>query len=823
MSSKVDIEIKANAAQATESVRRFSDVLRQMGLVGNKSGTQVKDGTDLAAKGVRSMSDQLDRSKKQLIAFFSVRYGVAAAKSVLDLQIRFEQMRSTLKYVKGDFAGADEEMAYASETANRLKINVLTVTDAYSKLLAAAQGTGLAVTDLRAIFEGVSEAGVVLGLSNEQLGGSFLAIQQIMSKQKVTAEELRGQLGERMAGVFQAAARATGLSVQDFNKALESGKLNANSFLVALGRQFHEQFGTQVPDAVNGARGALADFENAWLDLKRQFAASGFVEGLTTAMKELSSTMKDDGFQNSLRDISSSLGTIIKTIVENKDTILVVLGALYGGRVGAGVGSLVPSPYGRLVGGGLGALAGGLGAAAALSGGDAASSASEERVRSKRIERIKQQIEDLRSGSLVLSRAMLERAGGLDKYIASQEALLAQLQSVKGGTLDSASNPGAGDILGGGTPDAKGAAAKNREALQRIKEFYDLLDDEQKRRRAALKEFDAVLEDEFGGGDVIRRMESVNTQLDALRQRLDAEVTIGTKTRTQAQVELREETARLGQTAANDLVPRLQELIQTAPTDADREKWRALLTDIRAMEAAGNNVGWLAGMQAGLQEYAAEASDVFGGVKDATARAFQGMEQSLVDFVQNGKASFSDLVDSIIQDLLRLVVRQSITGPLSQALTGAIGGMFGGGSGATWGAGQGIPGTTPDLVSAKGNIFGSPGGLHQYVNQIHNTPKVFAFARGGVFAEAGPEAVMPLGRDSSGRLGVRASGGGTSVEVHNYSGQPATTRESVDSRGNRRIEVIVGEMVAAELRRPGSAAHSAMRTGFGAQPTMVGR
>lgn len=822
MSSNIEVRISSNAAQATESVRRFSDVLRQMGLIGAQSGDRVKAGSDRTAQGLRSISDQLSRTKTQLIGFFSVRYGVAAAKSVLDLQIKFEQMRSTLKYVKGDFAGADEEMAYASETANRLKINVLTVTDAYSKLLAAAQGTGLAIADIRAIFEGVSEAGVVLGLSNEQLEGSFLAIQQIMSKQKVTAEELRGQLGERMAGVFQAAARATGLSVQDFNKALESGKLNANAFLVALGRQFHEQFGTQVPDAVNGARGALADFENAWLDLKRQFAESGFVDGLTTAMKELSSTMKDDGFKESLRDISSSLGTIIKTIVENKDTILTVLGALYGGRIGAGIGGLVPSPYGKLVGAGIGALAGGLGAAVAVSGGDAGSSASEDRVRSNRIARLRQQIEDLRSGTLVLSRAMLERAGGLDKYIAQQVAMLAELEKAKS-TYGSASNPTSGEIVVEGETDKKDAASKNREALQRIKEFYDLLDDEQKRRRAALKEFDAVLEDEIGGGDVIRRMASVNAQLDALRQRLDAEVTIGTKTRTQAQVELREETARLGQTVANDLVPRLQELIQTAPTDADREKWRALLTDIRAMEAAGNNVGWLAGMQAGLQEYAAEASDVFGGVKDATARAFQGMEQSLVDFVQHGKASFSDLVDSIIQDLLRLVVRQSITGPLSQALSGALGGMFGGGSGATWGAGQGIPGTTPDLISAKGNVFGSPGGLHQYVNQIHNTPKVFAFARGGVFAEAGPEAVMPLGRDSSGRLGVRASGGNTSVEVHNYTGQPGTTRESVDSRGNRRVEVILGEMVAAELRRPGSAAHSAMRAGFGAQPVMVGR
>ena len=91
--------------------------------------------------------------------------------------------------------------------------------------------------------------------------------------------------------------------------------------------------------------------------------------------------------------------------------------------------------------------------------------------------------------------------------------------------------------------------------------------------------------------------------------------------------------------------------------------------------------------------------------------------------------------------------------------------------------------------------------------------------------EAGPEAIMPLKRDGQGNLGVRTTNQAPKVDVvvNNHSGQPATTRESTDSRGNRKIEVIVGDMVASEMSRPGSATQGSIRNNFGLQPALVRR
>jgi lambda family phage tail tape measure protein len=133
------------------------------------------------------------------------------------------------------------------------------------------------------------------------------------------------------------------------------------------------------------------------------------------------------------------------------------------------------------------------------------------------------------------------------------------------------------------------------------------------------------------------------------------------------------------------------------------------------------------------------------------------------------------------------------------------------------------------VPSAKGNVFDTglqtfaKGGM--FTNSVVASPTLFKFAQGtGLMGEAGPEAIMPLKRDSNGNLGVRAGGGGNvDVVVNNYSTAQAETKETVDSRGNRKIEVVIGDMTAGEISRNGSASQKAIRGTFGLQPQLIRR
>jgi hypothetical protein len=68
-------------------------------------------------------------------------------------------------------------------------------------------------------------------------------------------------------------------------------------------------------------------------------------------------------------------------------------------------------------------------------------------------------------------------------------------------------------------------------------------------------------------------------------------------------------------------------------------------------------------------------------------------------------------------------------------------------------------------------------------------------------------------------------GGGSNVQVvvNNNTPAQATTNETIDSRGNRRIEVTISEMVAGEIKRNGSIANSAIKNTFNTQPVLIGR
>lgn len=134
---------------------------------------------------------------------------------------------------------------------------------------------------------------------------------------------------------------------------------------------------------------------------------------------------------------------------------------------------------------------------------------------------------------------------------------------------------------------------------------------------------------------------------------------------------------------------------------------------------------------------------------DFTSTFFAGLRQgeSVWDAFGNaGVKALERISDTLMNDVLNSIF--SVSGATSGGgglFSGLFSGLFGGGS---------FP-SAPGGLHAKGGTF--LGGISGYSNQIVNRPTMFAFAKGtGLMGEAGPEAIMPLTRDASGRLGVSA-------------------------------------------------------------------
>jgi lambda family phage tail tape measure protein len=140
----------------------------------------------------------------------------------------------------------------------------------------------------------------------------------------------------------------------------------------------------------------------------------------------------------------------------------------------------------------------------------------------------------------------------------------------------------------------------------------------------------------------------------------------------------REELAKLNITDE----ARLALLASVNQADADqKQKMEELRQQIEL-----NNASWEYGARVALRGYLDEISNVAKQSESLMTKAFKGMEDALVSFVRTGKLDFKSLADSIISDLIRMQIQQSIMKPIAGAMdsAGGIGGLlssiFGGGT-----------------------------------------------------------------------------------------------------------------------------------------------
>ncbi|HDR2608213.1 TPA: phage tail tape measure protein [Enterobacter hormaechei subsp. xiangfangensis] len=237
--------------------------------------------------------------------------------------------------------------------------------------------------------------------------------------------------------------------------------------------------------------------------------------------------------------------------------------------------------------------------------------------------------------------------------------------------------------------------------------------------------------------------------------------------------------------------------------DAGYEKELAALRKYYAEEDKLRG-DWKAGAVAGWNEYLDAATNTYDAVKNVASSTLTGLSNMLTELMTTGTASVKEFGKSMLKMILeitnQLIVAYTVQAAMGWISGGSKGGSTPGGSYANAAAGL--------TFNAKGGVYDSPG-LSKYVNGVYDSPQYFTFqgaskfAKGGVFGEAGPEAIMPLAKDSAGRLGVRAQGGGGMAPVINTTvnvdaGGSATVQSS--SSGDAMGRALADEMQNAALQ-----------------------
>jgi tape measure domain-containing protein len=261
-----------------------------------------KKGTNIVKNSLRSMQMQ--------VITFAAALG-AGGLGISGLLSRFRDVAretsrvlTALKNVSGGTKGFADNLRFANDLAKKYGMAINTLTGNFASFTASATQANMPMDQQRKVFESLSRASAAFGLSAQQTDGVFLALSQMMGKGKISMEELRKQMGEKIPIAVQAMAKALGVSIAQMEKLIGSGKVMSANVLP----KFADALNEMIPNV---------DTDNLETSLNR----------LSNMFGEI---VNASGFQNKYKALIDGLTSLLESASKNIQNIIVGIVAAIG-------------------------------------------------------------------------------------------------------------------------------------------------------------------------------------------------------------------------------------------------------------------------------------------------------------------------------------------------------------------------------------------------------------------------------------------------------------------------------------------------------------
>ncbi|EFO3578448.1 tape measure protein [Escherichia coli] len=283
----------------------------------NKLRSQTK------ATSINNTSDAFNNLASNAIklsgAFYSVMGALNAYKAIMNAGLKRDSAQRAAKFVLGD--KASEAETFIRGLADKTGLNISEGLASYAKFAAGAQGS-MSQEQTQELFGNATAMSRLMGLSNDELNGILKAFEQMASKGKIQAEELRGQLGDRMAGAFKLFAEALGMTATELDAAMKNGKILSSDTLPKVAKQM----GLMIDKAggwaevAKSTQTALGKLANNWDDTMVKIF-SGSQDELNGFLSSMSSLLSEMGMSSSIA--GDAIGGLIDMLKAGVDDIRV--------------------------------------------------------------------------------------------------------------------------------------------------------------------------------------------------------------------------------------------------------------------------------------------------------------------------------------------------------------------------------------------------------------------------------------------------------------------------------------------------------------------
>lgn len=260
--------------------------------------------------------------------YIGVFEAINTVKKSIDAVNRDQSLRAGLTTGAGGNAEvAAQQYAMLRKEADRLGLVFDDVAPRFVNLNIAGQAAGLTAQQTEQAFKNLSQAASARNLNLDDTQGAFRAIEQMFSKGKVQAEELRGQLAERLPGAVAIFARASNMSLAELDKNLEKGAVGLD-FVVRGLEAYARQFDGQMDVITERLSAYINRAQNAYNDWLRGFMGSKNQEALKNALGSLTEFLNSEAGKQFADELGSALAEVIKAFqwaAENADTLYAIL------------------------------------------------------------------------------------------------------------------------------------------------------------------------------------------------------------------------------------------------------------------------------------------------------------------------------------------------------------------------------------------------------------------------------------------------------------------------------------------------------------------
>jgi tape measure domain-containing protein len=209
----------------------------------------------------------------QLMSAFGISTGiylaVDIAKNIFQTTKEIQSLDLALRNVSGNQVLFAENQIFIKKTSEDFGIEIKGLQEQFTQFYVAAKDK-LSGEQIQNIFRSISKAGASMGLSVEAQNSAFLALQQMMSKGTVQAEELKKQLGNALPGAFNIMAEALGVTERKMMEMMKAGKILSEDALPKFAIALEKAYGIENINRVETLAAAQERLANSWTGLIRE-------------------------------------------------------------------------------------------------------------------------------------------------------------------------------------------------------------------------------------------------------------------------------------------------------------------------------------------------------------------------------------------------------------------------------------------------------------------------------------------------------------------------------------------------------------------------